>query len=279
MNYQISENFRTESELRSIRKKRANDCYKEYKGDCIVESSNTIRLHPEFCNYCKKLKSKISQLPFKKERSEIVLKEFLSKEIKTPKYEIQKFKFPIDLIDYPIKKTKDFKIINKKGKSTLELFLSGYYGEYLIKTFREFKIMDYRILLAVLYFADYHKDKTFNNKFIDWLDLLEVADIPFYRKSITMGMDFLSDLKFYTPYIYDSQLKRRSSSFSLTEKGEIDFSNLPSFSVFHLIDSYHHIRQKDKRKSKIKVKLSDIFYKRIFLDKYYTLIDFKKILP
>ena len=249
----------SESKLKSLRIKKANDCYKREKGDCLVSGSGTLRLF-SYCDYCQKL-------------------ELQSKEIKIPKYKIKKFKFPIDLIDYPLKKTKKIKIINEKGKNTLELFLSGYYGEYHIEAPRKFKLMDYRTLLATLYFIDYHKNKTFKNKFIDWLDLLEVEDTKFYRKSIIMGIDFLLDLKFYTPYIYDLQLKRRSSSFNLTEKGEIDYSNLPSFSVFRLINSYHHIREKSKRKSKIKVELNDIFYKRIFLNKYYTLIDFKKILP
>ncbi len=39
-------------------KKKADDCYSEYGKDCIVESSNTIRLHPAFCDYCKKLKKR-----------------------------------------------------------------------------------------------------------------------------------------------------------------------------------------------------------------------------
>ncbi|MBA7615977.1 hypothetical protein ES703_23267 [subsurface metagenome] len=270
--------------------KEAYKCFNSKNGDCPI-SYNDPNLFDR-CFFClehiqgikppKNIKESDppKNIKSKKKGSEIILKKSPGKELEIPKYEIQKFKFPIDLIEFsPLKKTKDFKIITEKDKSTLELFLSGYYGKYLVKTFRKFKIMDYRTLLAVLYFTDYYKNKAFKNKVIEWLDLLEVEDTGFYRKSIAMGMDFLVDLKFYTPYIYDSQLKQRNSSFNLTEKGEIDFSNLPSFSVFHLIDSYHHIKQKDKRKSKIKVNLSDIFYKRVFLDKYYTLINFKKILP
>jgi len=37
-------------------KKKADECYKNYNGDCQVEITNTIRLHPAFCGYCKKLK-------------------------------------------------------------------------------------------------------------------------------------------------------------------------------------------------------------------------------
>ncbi len=37
-------------------KKKADDCYKNYNGDCQVEITNTIRIHPAFCKYCKKLK-------------------------------------------------------------------------------------------------------------------------------------------------------------------------------------------------------------------------------
>ena len=37
-------------------KKKADACYKNYNGDCQVEITNTIRIHPAFCKYCKKLK-------------------------------------------------------------------------------------------------------------------------------------------------------------------------------------------------------------------------------
>lgn len=51
----ISEKFKTKSELRSSRKKRADICYyKEHnKGNCMVEG--TIQLHP-WCKYCIKIK-------------------------------------------------------------------------------------------------------------------------------------------------------------------------------------------------------------------------------
>ncbi|MBA7493063.1 hypothetical protein ES702_03628 [subsurface metagenome] len=53
--YQISEKFKTKSELRSSRKKRADICYyKEYnQGNCMVEGS--IRLHP-WCDQCIKVR-------------------------------------------------------------------------------------------------------------------------------------------------------------------------------------------------------------------------------
>jgi len=53
--YQISKKYKTKSELRSSRKKRADICYyKEYnQGDCMVEG--TIQLHP-WCKYCIKFK-------------------------------------------------------------------------------------------------------------------------------------------------------------------------------------------------------------------------------
>jgi len=55
MSYQISEKFKTKSDLRSSRKKRADICfYKEHnKGNCIV--SGSIRLYP-WCDQCIKVR-------------------------------------------------------------------------------------------------------------------------------------------------------------------------------------------------------------------------------
>ena len=54
-NYQLPENFKTENELKLLRKEKANRCFKENKGDCLVEGS--IRLHG-WCDQCEKLKKK-----------------------------------------------------------------------------------------------------------------------------------------------------------------------------------------------------------------------------
>ena len=53
--YQISKKYKTKSELKSSRKKRADICYyKEHtQGNCMVEG--TIQLHP-WCKYCIKFK-------------------------------------------------------------------------------------------------------------------------------------------------------------------------------------------------------------------------------
>jgi len=69
----------------------------------------------------------------------------MSKEIKKPKHELKRFKFPIDLIEFPIKYSKD--VITKKDdkdNKTLEMHLEGRYGPYHIETPRIYKIMDIR---------------------------------------------------------------------------------------------------------------------------------------
>jgi len=43
------------SEITDSFKKLANKCYKKCKGDCMVKSSDKIKLHLE-CNVCRKLK-------------------------------------------------------------------------------------------------------------------------------------------------------------------------------------------------------------------------------
>jgi len=54
-NYQLPENFKTENELKLLRQEKANRCFKENNGDCLVEGS--IRLH-SWCDQCEKLKKK-----------------------------------------------------------------------------------------------------------------------------------------------------------------------------------------------------------------------------
>lgn len=54
-NYQLPENFKTENELKLLRKEKANRCFKENNGDCLV--SGSIRLEP-WCDQCEKLKKK-----------------------------------------------------------------------------------------------------------------------------------------------------------------------------------------------------------------------------
>jgi len=190
MNYQIPENFRTESELRSLRKKRANKCFKEYESegdDCIA--SSTIRLH-SYCNQCRKLKSKISQLPFKKERSDIILKESQSKELEISKIKIIKksFRFPINIAEFPLKKGKS---LEKTSKYKVEQ-PGSIYGEYVILSPRQYKPMDLKVFLASLYFTNQYKNRVFENKFIEWIDLLDIIDSGYYRREIIGGLIYLT---------------------------------------------------------------------------------------
>lgn len=270
--------------ISEIFKKRANECYKENNNgkDCMVESSNTIKLHP-WCDQCKKIRKFTPKFINKKDGSDTLklpLKEekLQSKEIETPNYSIKKFKFPIDLIEFPIKNSNKFIKRQYEGASDIELYLKGNYGKYLIKSPREYRLMDIRTLLTTLYFADYHKNCSYEEKFTRWLDLLELKSSGFYRKSIIEGLDYLKNTTFYTPYIYDLENKQRSFSFNLTDKGEIDYLNLPSFSVWSILDSYHH-KVESKRKASIKIRIGKEFYERIYKDNYFTLIDIKKILP
>jgi len=55
------------------------------------------------------------------------------------------FKFPRDLIEFPIKYNKE--VITKKddkGNKTLEMYLERRYGPYHIETPRKYKLMDIR---------------------------------------------------------------------------------------------------------------------------------------
>lgn len=248
--------------------KEAYKCYNRCRGYC----SANYKTANEVCLYC--LEFILRRPNPNKKETDI---EPQRKEIEIPKYKLKKSKFPIDLIDFPIKKTKDFiKTVDEEGKDTLELYLKGRYGKYHIVTPRQYKLMDIRTLLATLYFSDYYKDHIFTEKFTNWLDLMELKSTGFYRKSIIEGLEYLSDTKFYTPYLYDTENKIRDH-FSLKENGEIDWNNLPSYSKWHILSDYSVIKK--RKKYSIEVILGDTFYKRLSLSKYYTLIDFKKVLP
>lgn len=77
--------------------------------------------------------------------------------------------------------------------------------------------MGIRKLLATLYFTDYHKDISFEEKFTNWLNLLKVSDTGFYRKSILKGLNFLKTTTLYTPCIYDTEKEMRKSVSSFRE--------------------------------------------------------------
>ncbi|MBA7490746.1 hypothetical protein ES702_01289 [subsurface metagenome] len=143
---------------------------------------------------------------------------------KRRKYKLKKFKFPIDLIEFPIKYSTVLKVLKGKEK-LLEFYLEGRYGPYYIDAPRKYKLMDIRTLLATLYFTDYYKDISFEEKFTNWLNLLEVSDTGFYIISILKGLNFLKTTTFYTPCIYDTQKQQRY------------------FTLWVILDSYYHLRE------------------------------------
>lgn len=62
---------------------------------------------------------------------------------KTKNKELKRFKFPIDLIEFPVKYSEG--AITKKddkGKNKLELYSKGRYSSYHIETPRKYKLMD-----------------------------------------------------------------------------------------------------------------------------------------
>jgi len=143
---------------------------------------------------------------------------------KRRKYKLKKFKFPIDLIEFPIKYSTVLKVLKGKEK-LLEFYLEGRHGSYYIDTPRKYKLMGIRTLLATLYFTDYYKDISFEEKFTNWLNLLEVSDTGFYIISILKGLNFLKTTTFYTPCIYDTQKQQRY------------------FTLWVILDSYYHLRE------------------------------------
>ena len=60
---------------------------------------------------------------------------------KIKKFKLKKFKFPIDLIEFPIKYSNDLKVLKGKEK-LLEFYLEGRYVPYYIDAPRKYKIMD-----------------------------------------------------------------------------------------------------------------------------------------
>jgi len=234
---------------------RANECFKENNGDCIVEASNTIRLHPEFCNYCEKLKSKISQLPFKKERSDINLK---SKEIEIPNGTIKKFKYPYLLASYPFLKDKNKFLTKYKGEETLLNQVFSMYGDYKIFSYRDPKLMDIKVSLADIYLSDYFKSIRYEISIKEFLDLLKLESTGYYRSEILKSQHYLKNTTFITPII----------NFKTGEKSGIhEWSILAEFKF----------QDKEKRKYYFEILLGDSFYKGIYENKY-TLLELEKVL-
>ncbi|MBA7491740.1 hypothetical protein ES702_02288 [subsurface metagenome] len=181
-------------------------CYNRYanKGYC----SATYKTANKVCLYCLEYIKRIKN-PNKREMSNTNLKDTPNNEIEIPKYEIKKFKFPIDLMEFSIKEPLHFIEVGYEEETSITAVLEGLYGRYMIETTRAYKLMDLRILLGMLYFMDYHKDRYFKERVINWLELLEFRDTGFYRKGILEGLDYLKKTTFYTPYIYDVKNKKR----------------------------------------------------------------------
>lgn len=249
------------------------------KGSCSGSYDNGNKVCAYCLEYlCRKPNSN------KKEGSDISLTDMLDKAkkdtsnsvIEKSKTKVKTFRFPIDLIEFPLNKNdKNPTEVEYRNKIYIVEDLKSLYGSYQIRTVRNHKPMDTKILLATLYFTDYFKNKnqfenkTFENKFIEWLDLLDIKDIPYYRKAIIEGLDFLENTTLYHYHAWNYKKGIRETF----KKG----GGLPSFSVFHILDEYHHLTEKHKRKSKLKVKVGETFYNKI--QERYTYIDIEKVLP
>ena len=260
-------------------KKDAWSCYNRCKGYC----SATYETANEVCLYCLEYVKRIKN-PNKRARQDINLKEIFDKvdkdtpnnEIEKSKTKIKTFKFPVSLIEFPLSK-KDKNATEEKYRNKIYIVedLKSLYGSYQVRTIRQYKPLDTKALLATLYFT-YHfenknqfENKTFENKFKNWLDLLEFEDTGYYRRELIAGLDFLANTTLYHYHAWNYS-KRKRETF---KKGD----RLPSFSVFHILDEYHHLTEKGKRKSKLKVKIGETFYNKI--QERYTYIELEKVIP
>ncbi len=96
-------------DLSKIRKK-ARSCYNRCKANC----SATYKTADEVCLYCLEFIIKIPRPKSLKINSD-------SKEIEIPKYEIKKFKFPIDLMEFSIKEPLHFIKVDYEGETSIIL--------------------------------------------------------------------------------------------------------------------------------------------------------------
>lgn len=262
-------------------RKDALKCYNGYgnKGNCSGSYDNDDKV----CAYCLEHLRRITN-PNKKGRSDINLKDILDKvdketsnnEIKKSKTKIKTFRFPVSLIEFPLSKQyKNSTEVKYRNKIYIVEDLKSLYGSYQIRTVRQYKPIDTKTLLATLYFTyqfenkNQFENKTFENKFIDWLDLLEVSDTGFYRRELLEGLDFLVNTTLYHFHAWNYKKGVREA----LKKGD----KLPSFSMFHILDEVHYLTEKDKRKSKLKVKVGETFYNKI--QERYTYIEIEKVLP
>jgi len=198
--------------------------------------------------------------------------------IKKSRTKRKDFKFPIDLIEFPLSK-KDKNPIETPYRNKIYIVkdLKSIYGGYGIRTVREHKPMDTKVLLATLYFTHYFdkknqfENKTFENKFTDWLELLKIPSksTGYYRKAIIEGLDYFVNTTIYSYHAWNYSTREREAF----KKGD----DLPAFSVFHIINEFHHLKNKGKRKSKLRVEIGETFYSKI--QERYTYLELDKVLP
>ena len=208
----------------------------------------------------------------KKRGSEIIkkVKKSPGKEIEIPESRIIKktFRFPISIAEFPLGKGKS---LEKLSKYEVEQ-LRSIYGEYVSITPRQYRPMDLKVFLASLYFTNQYKNRIFENKFIEWIGLLDIQDSSYYRRRIIGGLKYLTQsvLIHYHAWNYE---KRKRETFEIGE----DKDKLPDFSVFHILNAFHHLSEKGKRKSKLKLEFNETFYKELF--NRYIFIEFEKVIP
>jgi len=252
-------------------------CYNGYgnKGNC----SGSYKDNNKVCFYCLEFIRRITP-PNKKKRQDINLKEIfdrVDKDTDTPNNEIEKsrtkiktFRFPVSLIEFPLSK-KDKNPTEKKYRNKIYIVedLKSLYGSYQVRTPRQYKPFDIKVLLATLYFTDDFNNRIFENKFKRWLDLLDFEDTGYYRRAIIEGLDYLTNTTLYHYHAWNYKTSVRETF----KKGD----RLPSFSVFHILNEFHHLKERGKRKSKLRVEIGDTFYDKI--KERYTYIELGKVLP
>lgn len=257
---------------------KAKNCYNGpgNKGSCSGSYDNNDKV----CAYCLEYLCKRPN-PNKKGRPDMDLKDILDQvdkdtsnsEIEIPKNK-EVFKFPIDLVEFPLVNGRNPKEFLYEGKVFIMQDLTSAIGKgkyhYITRTPRPYTLMDFRTLLATLYFADDYKSRWIENKFILWLDLLEVSKKGrYYWDKTIQGLDYLKHTTFYTHYLWDTKKKTRNAH---------NDKDLTPTSVFSPINEYHYFKD-IKRQYRLKVEVGKTFYDRIYKDKYFTYVNIKNLLP
>lgn len=199
-----------------------------------------------------------------------------------------------DFIEFPISKNCLKSTITKhKGKTYMEKEFLSLYGQYKVKSLMPFNrtLFDLKVLLVISYLADFFtkksgcyedKDRFITISYLDFIKLLGIKNTGQHKRAIKETLDFYTNTTYETPYLWDLDNHKRNDDIPLTDEGNIDYSKLKSFSVWHLINAYHFknpndLQGKPKKRCynpRIEIELSREFYYRFL--KYYILIDFKK---